>query len=69
MPYADESSGLAAIQALADSDDLGDFRARLQPPSPDTVLNLPPFRPSLGRPFANSLSSHRRFPSIRPLPW
>ena len=46
MPYADERAGLAAIQALADSDEFEDFRARLQPPSPDAVLNLPPFRPS-----------------------
>ena len=46
MPYADERAGLAAIQALADSDEFEDFRARLQPPSPDTVLSLPPFRPS-----------------------
>ena len=35
MPYADERAGLAAIQALADSDELEDFRARLQPPKPE----------------------------------
>ncbi len=51
MPYADERAGLAAIKALADSDEFEDFRALLQPPSPDAVLNLPPFRPSpAGRP-------------------
>ena len=46
MPYADERAGLAAIQAIADSDEFKEFRARLQPPSQDAVLNLPPFRPS-----------------------
>ena len=46
MPYADERAGLAAIQAIADSDEFENFRARLQPPSQDAVLNLPPFRPS-----------------------
>ena len=46
MPYADERAGLAAIQAIADSTEFEEFRARLQPPSRDTVLPLPPFRPS-----------------------
>lgn len=46
MPYADERAGLAAIQAIADSEEFKEFRARLQPPSPETVLDLPPFRPS-----------------------
>ena len=46
MPYADERAGLAAIQALSDSEEFEDFRSRLQPPSQDAVLNLPPFRPS-----------------------
>ena len=47
MPYADERAGLAAIQAIADSDEFENFRARLQPPSQEAVLNLPNFRPSL----------------------
>ena len=46
MPYADERAGLAAIQAIADSDEFENFRARLQPPSQGAVLSLPPFRPS-----------------------
>ena len=46
MPYADERAGLAAIQAIADSTEFEEFRARLQPPSQDAVLPLPPFRPS-----------------------
>ena len=46
MPYADERAGLAAIQAIADSDEFEEFRARLQPPGQDAVLTLPPFRPS-----------------------
>ena len=46
MPYADERAGLAAIQAIADSTEFAEFRARLQPPSQDAVLPLPPFRPS-----------------------
>ena len=46
MPYADERAGLAAIQAIADSDEFEDFRARLQAPSLDAVLNLPPFTQS-----------------------
>ena len=46
MPYADERAGLAAIQAIADSTEVAEFRARLQPPSQDAVLPLPPFRPS-----------------------
>ena len=46
MPYPDEKAGLAAIQAIADSTEFAEFRARLQPPSQDAVLPLPPFRPS-----------------------
>ena len=46
MPYADERAGLAAIRAIADSDEFEEFRTRLQPPSQDAVLTLPPFRPS-----------------------
>ena len=46
MPYDDERAGLAAIQAIADSTEFEEFRARLQPPSQDAVLCLPPFRPS-----------------------
>ena len=47
MPYADERAGLAAIQAIADSAELAEFRRRLLPPSQDAVLPLPPsFRPS-----------------------
>ncbi len=46
MPYSDERAGLAAIQAIADSMEFAEFRARLQPPSQDAVLPLPPFRPS-----------------------
>ena len=46
MPYADERAGLAAIQAIADSTEFAEFRARLQAPSQDAVLPLPPFRPS-----------------------
>ena len=46
MPYADERAGLAAIQAIADSAEFDEFRARLHPPSQDAVLPLPPFRPS-----------------------
>lgn len=46
MPYSDERAGLAAIQALADSKELSEFRDRLVPPSKDTVLPLPHFRPS-----------------------
>lgn len=46
MPYADERAGLAAIQAIADSVEFDEFRARLQPPSQQAVLPLPPFRPS-----------------------
>ena len=46
MPYADERAGLAAIKAIADSDEFAEFQARLQPPSQEDVLNLPPFRPS-----------------------
>ena len=46
MPYADERAGLAAIQAIADSTEFEEFRTRLQPPSQDAVLPLPPFRPS-----------------------
>ena len=45
MPYADERAGLAAIQAIADSAELDEFRARLRPPSASAVLPLPPFRP------------------------
>ena len=46
MPYPDERAGLAAIQAIADSAEFRDFRARLQPPRAEAVLDLPPFRPS-----------------------
>ena len=46
MPYADERAGLAALQAIADSEDFAEFRARLQPPSQQAVLPFPPFRPS-----------------------
>lgn len=46
MPYADERAGLAALQAIADSTEFEEFRARLQPPSPEAVLSLPPFQPS-----------------------
>ena len=46
MPYPDERAGLAAIQAIADSVELSEFRDRLLPPSKDAVLPLPPFRPS-----------------------
>ena len=46
MPYTDERAGLAAIQAIADSDEFEEFRVRLQPPSQDAVLSLPPFRPT-----------------------
>ena len=46
MPYHDERAGLAAIQAIADSAEFRDFRARLQPPRAEAVLDLPPFRPS-----------------------
>ena len=46
MPYADERAGLAAIQAIADSAEFDEFRNRLQPPSQDAVLPLPPFHPS-----------------------
>ena len=46
MPYADERAGLAAIQAIADSTEFAEFRARLQPPSQNAVLPLPSFRPS-----------------------
>ena len=46
MPYADERAGLAAIQAIADSDEFEDFRARLQPPRLNAVLDLPPFAPN-----------------------
>ena len=46
MPYDDERAGLAAIQAIADSTEFKEFRARLQPPSQNAVLPLPPFRPS-----------------------
>ena len=53
MPYADERAGLAAIQAIADSTEFAEFRARLQPPRQDAVLPLPPFRPS---PSGNSRS-------------
>lgn len=46
MPYADERAGLAAIRALANSEEFAAFQERLQPPSQDTVLKLPSFRPS-----------------------
>ncbi len=46
MPYADERAGLAAIQVIADSKEFAEFRARLQAPSQDAVLPMPPFRPS-----------------------
>ena len=46
MPYADERAGLDAIRAIADSKELDEFRARLQPPSQEAVLELPRFRPS-----------------------
>ena len=51
MPYTDERAGLAAIQAIADSTEFKEFRARLQPPSQDAVLPSPLFRP---RPSGNS---------------
>ena len=46
MPYSDERAGLAAIKAIADSTEISEFRDRLLPPSKDTVLPLPAFRPS-----------------------
>ena len=46
MPYPDERAGMAAIQAIADSTEFEDFRARLQPPTQEAVLNLPTFCPS-----------------------
>ena len=45
MPYPNERAGLAAIRAIVDSGDFDEFRSKLQPPSTDTVLDLPPFEP------------------------
>ena len=45
MPYVDERAGLAAIRAIVESGEFNEFRSKLQAPSPDTVLDLPPFEP------------------------
>ena len=45
MPYPDERAGLAAIRAIVDSGEFDEFRSKLQPPSPDAVMDLPPFEP------------------------
>ena len=58
MPYADERAGLAAIQAIADSTEFEEFRARLQPPSQDAVLPTATFPTESNREFKDSFGSH-----------